>query len=218
MVSLSEACWMRRALPGGHEARAQHHSFCAQRQGGYQAAGVADAPGSDERYLQPVGGLGDENERGHAVGARVSPRFEAHDGDGIHAQPLGGEGVPYSGYLVKELSASVSYLLQVGFRAAPGGLDDLHSFLQGHGEVLPVVHLAGGGKEGDVDPEGPGGEVPRLPDLLPQLLAVGEGQSGQDAQSTRVGDGGHQLRSGEPLHGPLQDGMLDAQQLGDTGR
>ena len=95
---------------------------------------------------------------------------------------------------------------------AGAGGDDLNPLLDDDfGEVVGV-----GAHEHDVYAEGLVRQGLGLADLLPDHFRRG-GAARDEADAARIGDGCGQGGFGDPRHAALEDGVLDAEQIGNSG-
>ena len=200
------------------EAGAHHHPVQPGGQGGVHGAAVAHAPGSHHREGAPLGGQGPLDDGAHPGHPRVAAPLVAHDAHRVAAHFLGGVGKAGVGDLVHHQAAGPFQGVHQGGGGAAGGLHDLHLLLHHRLEEAfdgPVG--LGVRQQGEVDGEGPVGQGLELLDGGLKVLRGGIGGHIDGTQPPGVGHGGSQAGLGQPLHGPLDDGVLDAEEFGDTG-
>ena len=142
----------------------------------------------------------------------------AHDGDGVAAEPLDGAGVADAGHLVHDLDPGLVEGLHDGLGAAARRLHNRDLLFDGDPHPLLDGLGASAGEEVDVEADGPVGQVAGLADLGAQGVQVlTEGGTDHEADAACVGDGGHQLRPPDPEHTAANDGVANAEHLGDAG-
>ncbi len=104
--------------------------------------------------------------------------------------------------------------LEVGdYIGALHGSQGHYGRLFGHHHFELLLELVG--DHDHVDAEGPVGQFPRLPDLIPEQLR-GHGAGADDAQAAPVGDGGYQAGVAHPGHAALDDWVVYLQNLADA--
>jgi hypothetical protein len=70
--------------------------------------------------------------------------------------------------------------------------------------------------EPQIDAEGAAGQAAHFADLAPELVAV-QAEAGEDAEPAGARHLGYERRTRNPLHGGLDDRVLDADQLAQGG-
>ena len=140
-----------------------------------------------------------------------------HDTHRVAAHLLGGVGETGVGNLVHDQAAGPLQGVHKRLGGAAGGLHNADLFLcDGLEKALDGAVGLGIRQEGEVDAEGFVCEgFQQLNVLLKGLRRVIGGHV-DGAQAPGVGDRGGQLGLGEPLHGALNDGILNAEQVGDA--
>src|SRR6185312_8365880 len=98
-------------------------------------------------------------------------------------------------------------------RVVARSLYDPDAALDDDATVLGVRRRAHHRQNGEVDRERLPGHGPAALDLLPQRRRSRLCERRQDPECACVGNGGDQLRTADPHHATLDDGMLDADQL-----
>lgn len=204
-------------LDGAHEAGAHVDAFGAQGNGGSETAAVAHAARGDVRDLEGLGGLGEEDEAGNVVLTGVTGALVAVDREDVDAETLGGESVADGGALVDDDAAGFLEALDKRAGVVAGGLDDLDARLDDGGGVLVIGRGVDRGQDGEVDTERLGGHLAAAGDLFAESVGSGLGEGGDDAAATGVGDGSGHVSGSDPLHAALDDGVFDAEHLGELG-
>jgi hypothetical protein len=125
--------------------------------------------------------------------------------------------VAHRGALVDDLDAGLVQRRQPLLRVVAGGLHRLDAAVDDGLDVAGVVGRADGGQEGQVHAEGLVGHGAATLDLGRQQLGRALRQPGDDAQPAGVGHRRGQLGKAHVVHAALDDGVLDAEQVGDAG-
>jgi hypothetical protein len=144
---------MDRALFGAHEARAHVDALGAERQGGDQAAAVAEAAGGDHRDPHLVGGYRDENKPGRIVLAWMARALKPVDRNRIDPHALRRQRVADAGAFVHDHDAVLLEFRDVLLRLVAGGLDDLDAALDDGLAVFGVRRRFDRRENGQVDAE-----------------------------------------------------------------
>jgi hypothetical protein len=206
---------VHRRLLRGDEARAHVHAFGAQRQRRHQRAAVGHAARGDEGNLQLLGRARQQDEVGHIVLARVAAALEAVDADRVAADRLGLERVAHRGALVDHLDAGLVQHRHPLLRVVAGGLHGLHAAVDDRLDVAGVVGRADRGQEGQVHAEGLVGHLAAAADLVGQQFRRALREAGDQTQAAGIRHGSGEFGEADKVHAALDDGMLDAEHLGD---
>jgi hypothetical protein len=143
--------------------------------------------------------------------------LEAVDAHRIAADALGLERVANRRALVNDLHARLLQRLHERLRAAAGGLDDLHAAVDDDAHVLVVRRRHEHRQNREIHAEGLVGHLVAARDLLLEIGRRRLREAGDDAEPAGVGDGRGHLGVADVMHAALNDGVLDAEKLGDAG-
>ena len=142
----------------------------------------------------------------------------AHDTHRVTAHFLGGVGKTGVGNFVHDHAARPLQQVHEGLGGAARRLNDadflVHDGLQ---KALDGAVGLGVGQEGQVHGKGLVRQALEPLDVLLKVLRVSIGRHIDRTQAPGVGDGSGQVGLGKPLHGALNDGILNAEQLCDAG-
>ena len=160
-----------------------------------------------------------EDHGGDLVGAVHPAGLVALGDDDVDAGGLGGEGLFHVPHDVQDGDPRVLHALGVELGVAPRLGDDLDPLFKEHVDV--AVGDVGEDEDGEVGAEGPIGEFLGPPDMPPHVLgAVFErgpaGVGGDHAEAAGVGDGGGKLAVPRDGHAAFENGVVDAENLGDA--
>jgi hypothetical protein len=199
------------ALSGGDEPRAHLDTLGAESKGGREPTRVDDTAAGQHGDLHGVHHPRYQHHSSNIVLAYVPSPLEA---DGDHG--AGTKGLRLLGLLRgrnKHEGASVTtgQLAQKGLRVPTGEGECGNARFERRLQVVFQRAMA----YGEVHTERPGSERASLVDGLPQISRCGEGGGRELPEGTCVGHGGAQLGQCEVLKSPLDDGILDAEQLSD---
>ena len=194
----------------GEEARAALHALGAQREGGEHPPAIHDAAGGDDGDRNRRGNRRHERHSGQLADMSASFRALGHHGVGAEALHAGGQG--RGGHHGHYLHARVlPHLHIVGGTAGAGG----HHF---HAQLAHELgHLARARiHEHDIDADRLARKGAGAGHLLANPFGPGA-PAGDDAQAAGFAYGAGQPSVGDAGHGPLHDGIFNAQKLCDTG-
>src|SRR6185437_903874 len=204
---------MDRRLDRGAEPRSHVGGVGSEANRRREAPAVTEAARGDHGNLHLICRRRNEHEARHIVLARMPGALEAIDRDHIDPHALRREGVAHGGALVDHGDPVRLEVIDVLARVVARSLDDPDTTLDDDATVLGVRRRTHGRQNGQIDRERPVGHGPATLDLLPQRIGRRLRECRQGPECARVGNGGDQLRTADPHHATLNDGMLDAEQL-----
>ncbi|MNR10888.1 hypothetical protein D3C85_1271610 [compost metagenome] len=142
-----------------------------------------------------------------------------HD-HGIHTQTGCAAGVAHGGHLVQDLDPGLAQERQHRLRAGSGGFNAVHALvdenLQVAGEAFRSARLTGNVQ---IDAESlAASELAAVPELLAELIRVGEAGSHDEPHATGVYHRSDIVSIGDlRTHAATENGMTYAEQFGDAG-
>ncbi len=139
--------------------------------------------------------------------------FKTVDRDAVDAHALGGERVTHAGAFVQDLDAVLPELVDMLLGLVAGGLDDLDAGLDDGLAVFGIGRRLDRGQDGEVHAERLVGHVAAAGDFLHQVLGRRLRQGREEPERAGVGDGRGQLGAPDPLHSPLNNGVLHPEHL-----
>ena len=154
----------------------------------------------------------------HYVGfAEMAAALEAVDGYRIAADRLRFQAVPHAGAFVDHLDAGVLEEWQHLRGIVARRFHDFHAALDDDTHQSGIVGRVDRGQEGQVHTERLVGHVLAARDLVGELFRRALRETGDNAETTRIGHRRCHLGKADIMHAALDDRVLDTEHLGNAG-
>ncbi len=169
-----------------------------------------------QRDAQLFGGPGQQHHVGNIVLARMAPAFKPIHGNRVAPDFFRLDSVADGCAFVDDFHTGILEHGQVRLRVSAGGFDDFHAVINNRLDVPRIIRRGHRGQKSQVYPEWFVCHLLAPLDFPIQIPGCFQGEPRNDAQAPGTGHGRRQLREPHIMHPPLDDGVLDAEQLGDS--